>query len=422
MGTFTDRVKGAWNAFNNEEKQREDHSLYSDHGPALAVSQAGPRRFTGGMGDRSVIASIYTRLGIDIASVAIRHVDVDENNWYQKDRKSGLNECLTVSANIDQAASAFRQDMVQSLFDSGVLAIVPVDTYGDPNDEAFDVITMRVGIISQWYPRHVKVEVYNDKRGLRQEVTLHKSAVGIVHNPLYDVMNESNSTLKRLIRKINLLDYVDEQAGSGKLDLILQLPYTIRSESKKEQATKRRKDLEDQLANTKYGVAYADATEKIHQLNRPVENNLLAQVEYLSARLYSELGLTESVFDGTADEQTMLNYHNRTVEPILRAITEEMTRKFLTKTARSQKQAITFFREPFKLVSVGNIAEIADKFTRNEIMTSNEIRGAIGMRPSKDPKADELRNSNLSQPNEGPEQPPPPKPDDGQSKGNQNGT
>lgn len=410
MAKLVDKFKGAWNAFTNEEKPYGvEH--YMDHGLSSGIRPDRPR--FGGFGDKTVISSIYNRLSIDISSVAIRHVIINENGWYQKDYKSDLNECLTISTNIDQSASAFRQDMVQALFEEGVLAIVPVDTTHDLTQTgSFDIRSMRVGRIRQWYPRVVRVEVYNDRTGMHQEVTLPKDAVAIVQNPLYAVMNEPNSTLQRLIRKLTLLDYVDEQSSSGKLDLIIQLPYVVKSEARKNQANERRKDVEDQLKGSKYGIVYVDGTENVTQLNRPAENNLLAQVEYLTSRLYAELGLTEDVFAGTAEEQTMLNYHNRTVEPILRAITEEMSRKFLTKTARSQKQSIEFFREPFKLVSVGNIAEIADKFTRNEIMSSNEIRAVIGMRPSEDPKADELRNSNLSRPNDEPEPVAPPPEDD----------
>lgn len=419
MGTFTDKLKGAWNAFTNEDKEQSIASQM-DYGPSTGIRPDRPRLT--GFGDKTVVASIYNRLSIDISSIAIRHVEVNENGWYQKDRKSDLNECLTISSNIDQGASAFRQDMAQSLFEEGVIAVVPVDTTHDPNENSFDVRSIRVGVVRQWYPRHVTVDLYNDRNGMHQEITIRKESVALIQNPLYAVMNETNSTLKRLIRKIALLDYVDEQSSSGKLDLIIQLPYVVKSETRKNQADRRRKDLEDQLKGSKYGIGYIDGTENVTQLNRPAENNLLAQVEYLTARLYSELGLTEAVFDGTADEQTMLNYHNRTVEPILRAVTEEFSRKFLTKTARTQMQSISFFREPFKLVSVGNIAEIADKFTRNEIMSSNEIRAVIGMRPSEDPKANELRNSNLSRPNEEATAKPVSDLVDAKPKGNQNGT
>lgn len=409
MASLVDKFKAAWNVFTNEDRNYSD-MRYGDYGAGLGMRPDRPRSSAGG--ERTVIASIYNRLSIDVATVAIRHVKVNENGWYQSDYKSELNECLTISANIDQGARAFRQDMAQTLFERGLIAIVPVDTTEDPTDSSFDVRSMRVGEVRQWYPRYVTVDVYNDRTGMRQEVTLPKDSVAIIENPLFSVMNEPNSTLQRLTRKLHLLDFVDEQSSSGKLDLIIQLPYVVKSESRKKQAEDRRKDIEMQLKGSKYGIAYADGTEKITQLNRPAENNLLKQVEYLTAMLYGQLGLTEEVFNGTADEQTMLNYHNRTVEPILEAVVEEMRRKFLTKTARTQKQSIEFFREPFKLVSVGNVAEIADKFTRNEIMTSNEIRSVIGFRPSDDPKADELRNSNLSRAKEDEVATPPPKPED----------
>lgn len=398
MVSIKDRFKGAWNAFSNEEKRADEAAVF-DHGPSLGM-RPDRRFFSGGGGERTVIASIYNRLSIDIASISIRHVIVNENGWYQKDYSSELNRCLSDSANIDQGARAFRQDMAHTLFEQGVIAVVPVDTDHDINTGAFDVRSLRIGRITQWYPRFVKVELYNDRTGLRQEVTVSKDSVAIVENPLFSVMNEKNSTLQRLIRKLHMLDAVDEQTSSGKLDLLIQLPYAVKSEQRREQARKRTKDVEVQLKGSKYGIAYIDGTENITQLNRPAENNLLKQVEYLTAMLYGQLGLTEEVFNGTADEQTMLNYHNRTIEPILESIVEEFRRKFLTRTARTQKQSIEFFREPFKLVSVGNVAEIADKFTRNEIMTSNEIRSVIGFKPSDDPKANELHNSNLSRPSE----------------------
>lgn len=408
MAAMIDRLKGAWNAFVNEEQTHQ--TMQFDHGPTMTARSNASRMVSSG--DRSVIASIRTRIAIDVAAITIKHVEINKNGWYQKDRNSGLNDCLTVQANIDQAARAFKQDMAMSLMEHGVIAVVPVDTTHDPTKESFDIKTMRVGTVRQWYARNVTVDLYNDRTGMHQEVTLPKESVAIIENPLYSVMNEPNSTLQRLIRKLHLLDVVDEQSSSGKMDLIIQLPYVIKSQARKEMAENRRKDIEAQLKGSQYGIAYAEATEKITQLNRPVENNLLKQVEYLTAMAYSELGLTEEVFRGTAEEQTMLNYHNRTIEPIMEAIVEEFRRKFLTKTALTQKQSVEFFREPFKLVSVGNVAEIADKFTRNEIMTSNEIRSVIGFRPSSDPKADELRNSNLSQSKEDMNAPPPPPPED----------
>lgn len=409
MASLTERIKGAWNTFVNEDRKQAD-MRFMDHGASYTIRPDRPRASYGG--ERSVIASIYNRLAIDVATIAIRHVKVNDNGWYQEDYRSYLNECLTISANIDQGARSFRQDMAQTLFEEGLIAIVPVDTTHDPTDASFDVHSMRIGLVRQWYPRHITVELYNDRTGMRQEVTIPKDTVAIIENPLFSVMNEKNSTLQRLVRKLHLLDFVDEQSSSGKLDLIIQLPYAIKSQTRKDQADGRRKDIEMQLRGSKYGIAYTDGTEKITQLNRPAENNLLKQVEYLTAMLYGQLGLTEEVFNGTADEQTMLNYHNRTIEPILEAVVEEMRRKFLTKTARTQKQSIEFFREPFKLVSVGNVAEIADKFTRNEIMTSNEIRSVIGFRPSDDPKADELRNSNLSRAKEDDVPPAPPPTED----------
>lgn len=349
--------------------------------------------------ERSIISSIYTRLGIDIASVDIRHVRLDDDGRYLEDIKSGLQECLTVEANLDQAARAFRQDIAMTLFDRGVAAIVPVDTTVDPTQSgSFDIKTLRVGWITQWYPSHVRVDVYNQRTGRREEVTLEKRFVAIVENPLYAVMNEPNSTLQRLIRKLNLLDAADEQSSSGKLDMIIQLPYVIKSDARRLAAEQRRKDIEFQLKGSKYGIAYTDGTEKITQLNRPAENNLLTQIQYLTEKLYSELGLTPEVMNGTADEKAMLNYNNRTIEPIVAAIIEAMRRTFLTKTARSQNQSVMGFRDPFKFVPVTDIAEIADKFARNEITSANEIRTAIGFKPSKDPKADELRNSNMPQP------------------------
>jgi hypothetical protein len=348
--------------------------------------------------ERSIISSIYTRLSIDIASVDVRHVRLDDQKRYLEDIDSGLNNCLTIEANIDQAARAFRQDIAMTLFDRGVAALVPVDTSINPERTGgFDILTLRVGDIVTWYPEHVRISVYNEAIAQRQEITLHKTAVAIVENPLYAVMNEPNSTLQRLLHKLNLLDAVDEASASGKLDLIIQLPYVIKSEARRQQAEQRRADIEFQLKGSQYGIAYTDGTEKITQLNRPAENNLLAQVEFLTEMLYGQLGLTEEVMNGTADEKAMLNYWNRTIEPVLGAITEAMIRTFLTKTARTQRQSVMFFRDPFRLVPVENIAEIADKFTRNEIMTSNEMRQAVGLAPHPDPKADQLLNSNMPQ-------------------------
>jgi hypothetical protein len=351
--------------------------------------------------ERSIISSIYTRLGIDVAAVDIRHVRMDDNQRYLEDVDSGLNNCLTLEANLDQAARAFRQDIAMTLFDRGVAALVPVDTTINPSTSgSFDIKTLRVGEIVAWYPRHVRVNVYNEAIGRREEVTLEKKFVAIVENPLYAVMNEPNSTLQRLIRKLNLLDAVDEASSSGKLDLIIQLPYVIKSEARRKQAEQRRKDIEFQLKGSQYGIAYTDGTEKVTQLNRAAENNLLTQIEYLMKMLYAQLGLTEEVMNGTADEKAMLNYNNRTIRPILDAIVESMRRTFLTKTARSQKQTVLYFSDPFKLVPIGDIAEIADKFTRNEILSANEVRSVIGIKPSSDPKADELRNSNMPAPSE----------------------
>ncbi len=393
MAKFRDRLAHAWNAFSGQQ-QAEDNSMgfstisYGDRAPNRA-----PMRFSN---ERSIISSIYSRVSIDCAQIAIRHVRLDDEDRYIEDIDSGLNNCLTLEANIDQAARAFRQDVVMTLFDTGVVALVPIDTSINPRATgSYDILTMRVGTIVGWYPLHVRVSVYNQARAKREEVILPKSAVAIVENPLYSVMNEPNSTLQRLIRKLNMLDSVDEATSSGKLDLIIQLPYVIKSEARRQQAEQRRTDIEFQLKGSQYGIAYTDGTEKITQLNRPAENNLLKQIEYLTAQLYSQLGLTVEVMNGTADEKAMLNYINRTVEPILAAITEAMARTFLTKTARTQKQAIQYFRDPFKLVPINDIAEIADKFTRNEILSSNEIRSIVGMKPSKDPQADKLRNSNM---------------------------
>lgn len=384
-----------WNAFQNRDP------TYVSRGTGPGYAQRPDRtRLTRG-NERSIITSIFNRIALDAAAIKINHCKIDENGRFEYIIKSSLNECLTVEANIDQTSRAFIQDAVMSMFDEGSVALVPVDTTINPNiTGAYDVCTMRTGKILEWKPQSVKVRVYNDRTGVKEDIELPKKSVAIIENPLYAVMNEPNSTLQRLIRKLNLLDAIDEQSGSGKLDLIVQLPYVVKSPTRKEQAEKRRKDIEEQLKGP-YGIAYVDGTEKIIQLNRPVENNLMKQIEYLTSMLYSQLGITQAILDGTADEQTMLNYYSRTIEPILSAIVDEMKRKFLTKTARTKMQTIAFFRDPFTLVPINNIADIADKFNRNEILTSNEIRQIIGIKPSKDPKADELRNSNLNHPDEG---------------------
>ena len=389
---FRSRVKNAWNVFMNKDPSRR----YADYGPGYAQRPDRPR-FTRG-NERSIVTSVYNRIALDVAAVAIRHVRLDENGRYLEDMNSDLNNCLSLEANVDQTARAFIQDVVISMLDEGCVAIVPIETDVDPDDNgSFKIFSMRTGQILQWMPQHIRVRVYNDRTGMKEDIVVSKESVAIIENPLYSVINEPNSTMQRLIHKLNLLDAVDEQSSSGKLDLIIQLPYVIKTEARRQQAENRRRDIENQLSGSKYGIAYTDGTERITQLNRSVENNLMKQIEYLTNTLYSQLGMTTTVFDGTADEQTMLNYNNRTVEVFLSAITVEMKRKFLTKTARSQRQSIEFFRDPFRLVPVNELAEIADKFTRNEIMTSNEIRQVIGMKPSKDPRADELRNKNLNE-------------------------
>lgn len=401
--SFGGRIRHAWNAFTNQPSSRE--MSYIDYGASYGVRP--DRTRLSNSNERSIISSIYTRIGIDVSSVDMKHVRLDENGRYVSTIDSGLNTCLTLEANIDQAAQAFKQDVAMSLLDKGVVAIVPVETNLNPENTAgFDIKSLRVGEIIAWYPQHVAVKLYNEKTGMKEELILPKSLVAIIENPLYSVMNEPNSTLQRLIRKINMLDTVDEQSSSGKLDLIIQLPYVIKSEARRQQAETRRKDIEVQLKGSQYGIAYTDGTEKITQLNRPAENNLLQQVEYLTNMLYGQLGLTEEVIAGTADEKTMLNYHSRTVKPILVAITQGMKRTFLTKTARSQGQSVEFFRDPFELVPVSSIAEIADKFTRNEILSSNEVRSIIGFKPASDPKADQLLNKNLPEPMPQVQQPP----------------
>lgn len=388
------RLKHAWNAFiTNRDPTRYIQSL----GPGFSSRPDRPRLSRGN--ERTIVTSIYNRIALDVAGISIKHCRLDDNGRYVSEVNSGLNNCLNLEANIDQTGRAFIQDVVLSMFDEGCVAIVPVDTTLNPKDtNSYDIQTMRTGKIVEWYKHDIKVRIYNDKIGEKQEIILPKNQVAIVENPLYAVINEPNATMQRLIKKLRLLDVSDERTLSGKLDLIIQLPYSTRTDVKKEQAERRREALESQLVDSKYGIAYADATEKIVQLNRSVENNLMSQIEYLTNQLYSQLGLTQSVMDGTADEKTMLNYNNRTIEPIIAAIVDEMKRKFLTKTARTKGQSIMYFKDPFKLVPVNDIAEIADKFTRNEIMTSNEIRQIVGMKPSSDPKADELVNSNISQP------------------------
>ena len=389
-----DRLQHAWNAFTNN---RDPTYTRYDYGTSYSY-RPDRVRFTRG-NEKTIVTSIFNRIALDISSINIRHVRLDDNDRFVSYIDSGLDNCLTVEANIDQTGRSFIQDVVMSMFDEGSVAIVPVDTTLDPNvSGSYDITSMRTGKILEWYPKHIKVRVYNDRTGTKEDLKLPKSMVSIIENPLYAVCNEPNSTMQRLVRKLALLDAIDEQSGSGKLDLIIQLPYVIKSETRRQQAEDRRKDIETQLSGSKYGIAYTDGTERITQLNRPVENNLMKQIEYLTSTLYSQLGFHQSILDGTADEKTMLNYNNRTLEPIISAIVDEMKRKFLTKTARSQRQTIKFFRDPFRLVPVNDLAEIADKFTRNEILTSNEIRQIIGMKPSKDPKADKLINSNISQP------------------------
>ena len=392
---LTERLKSAWNVFTN----RDPTDNYRYAGESSFYRPDRPR-FTRG-NERSIVTAVYNRIALDVSAITIQHVRLDENYRFKEVIESGLNTCLTLDANKDQTGRAFIQDAVMSMFDEGCVALVPVDTDIDPNStESYKIETIRTGKIIEWFPDDVKIRLYNDTIGRQQDILVPKRTVAIIENPLYAIINEPNSTMQRLIRKLNILDLIDEQSGSGKLDLIIQLPYIIKTESRRQQADQRRKDIEMQLSGSKYGIAYTDGTEKITQLNRPVENNLMKQIEYLTSMLYSQLGITQAILDGTADDKTMLNYYSRTIEPIISAIVDELNRKFLTKTARSQKQSIKYFRDPFKLVPVNDIAEIADKFTRNEIMTSNEIRQIIGMKPSSDPKADELVNSNIAQPKE----------------------
>ena len=389
------RLKHAWNAFFNKDPT----PVRWDAGSAYAYRPDRPRLTRGN--ERSIVTAVYNRIALDVSALKMRHCRLDENERYIEDVESKLNRCLSIEANIDQTSRAFMQDIVMSMLDEGCVAVIPVDTTFNPSTTgAYDILTMRTGKILEWYPSAIKVRVYNEKTGEKEDIIVPKTMAAIIENPLYAVMNEPNSTLQRLIRKLNLLDAIDEQSGAGKLDLIIQLPYIIKTEARRQQAETRRKDIEMQLSGSKYGIAYTDGTERITQLNRPLENNLMKQIEYLTSMLFSQLGITQSILDGTADEKTMLNYNNRTVEPIVSAIVDEMKRKFLTKTAISQRQSIKYFMDPFKLVPINNIADIADKFTRNEILSSNEVRQIIGIKPSDDPKADKLINKNIAQPNE----------------------
>ena len=388
-----ERFRHGWNAFVNN---RDPTNNFYHLGPSYGYRPDRPRLTRGN--ERSIVTSVYNRIALDVAAIKMQHVRLDDNGRYADTIKSGLNNCLTLEANIDQTGRAFIFDGVMSMMDEGVIALVPIDTTSDPKTGSYDIETMRVAKILEWYPAHVKVRAYNDRTGKKEDLILPKSTVAIVENPLFAVINEPNSTMQRLVRKLNLLDAIDEQSGSGKLDLIIQLPYVIKTDARKQQADKRIQNIEDQLKNSPFGIAYTDGTEKITQLNRPIENNLMKQIEYLTSMLYGQLGITAEILNGSADEKTMLNYYDRTIEPIVAAFVDEMKRKFLTKTARTQGQSIAYFRDVFKLVPVGDLAEIADKMTRNEIMTSNEIRQVIGLKPSDDPKADQLVNSNLNQP------------------------
>lgn len=389
--SLRDRFKNSWNAFMSREPTK------LSYGPSFGL-RPDRARFNSS-NKQSIVSSIYNQIAIDCAAVKINHCEVNENDKFKQSMDSTLNECLTVEANIDQTGRAFIQDIVMSMLDEGTVAVVITDAVNDPRyTDSYDILSLRTGKIVEWYPDSVKVNVYDDRTGDRKDLILPKRCVAIIENPLFSIINESNSTLKRLVRKINLLDYIDEQSSSGKLDLIFQLPYVIKTEAKRQEAERRRKEIERQLSGSKYGIAYTDGTERITQLNRSVENNLFQQIQYLTQRLYNQLGLTEAVFNGTADEATMLNYYNRTIEPILSAITDELTRKFLSKNLRTRGQAIMFFRDPFRLVPTDKMAEIADKYTRNEILSTNEVRAIIGYKPAKDPRADELRNKNLNQP------------------------
>lgn len=397
MASIGERLQHAWNAFVNN---RDPTVVNRDYGASYSYRPDRPRLTRGN--ERSIVTAIYNRMALDVTKYNIIHCKLDKNGRYVSDVNSGLNSCLNLSANIDQTGNAFIQDVVMSMLDEGCVAIVPIDTTIDPKKSgSYDIHSLRVGKILEWRPEHVKVQVYNERTGNKEDIIVPKSTTAIIENPLYAVINEPNSTMQRLIKKLNILDAIDEQSGSGKLDLIIQLPYVIKSEARREQAETRRKDIEMQLSGSKYGIAYTDGTERITQLNRPVDNNLMKQIEYLTSMLYSQLGITQSILDGTADETTMLNYFSRSIEPIVKAIVDEMKRKFLTKTARSQSQSIICFRDPFTLVTAKDFAELSDKLTRNEIATSNEMRQVIGWKPSDDPKADELRNSNLNHPDEG---------------------
>lgn len=396
MPTLRKRIKNAWNVFTSRDPTEQP--VFHDYGISYGYRPDRIRLTRGN--ERSIVNAVYNRIAIDVASIDVKHVKTDENDVFIEEIDSFLNDVLQTEANIDQTGRNLMIDAVISLLDEGVIAIIPVDIDEDEETDSFDVLSLRVAKIIQWYPEHVKARVYNEKTGYKQDIVINKRSVCIVENPFYSVMNEPNSTLQRLIRKLNLLDAIDEQTGSGKLDIIIQLPYVIKTEARKKQAEDRRKDIEAQLAGSKYGIAYTDGTERITQLNRPAENNLLTQIEYLTSMLYSQLGITEEVLNGTADEKTMLNYYNRTIEPIMSAIVDEMKRKLLTWNARKEGQSIKFFRNPFKLVPVTEMAEIADKFGRNEILTPNEIRGIVGFKPSDDPQANELRNRNISQSNE----------------------
>ena len=393
--TISSRIKNAWNTFRNKDPTVE----YKAQSVGMSYSYRPDRpRYTRGR-DKTIVTSLFTRIAIDVATLDFKHVELNDDDAFVREVPSSLNECLKVEANIDQTGRAFMQDIVVSMLDEGVVAIVPVDTDYNPNEtNSYDILSMRTGKIINWYPQHVKVRLYNENTGRHEDILLSKHDVGIIENPFYALFNEPNSVNQRLIRKLALIDITDERVASGKLDLIIQLPYAVKSQQRRDQANERLKEIEDQLVNSPYGIAYTDGTEHITQLNRALENNLLKNVEYLQQALFSQLGMTQSILDGTADEQTMLNYYSRTIEPIANAIVEEMTRKFLTRTARTQHRSIRYFRDPFKLIPVGQIAEIADKFTRNEVLTSNEIRQKIGIKPSNDPKANQLINSNISQP------------------------
>ena len=387
------RLKRAWNAFLNRDPPIRSSSYYYG-----GYSYRPYYQRLGGATDRTVVSAIYNRIAVDASSITIQHVRLDENGRFNETIDSGLNSCLNLSANIDQTGRSFVEDIVLTMLDEGVVAVVPVDTDADPKlTDSYEIFTMRVGKITEWFPDSVRVKLYNDRNGEKEEIMVLKKNAAIIENPFYSVMNEPNGTMRRLIQKLNLLDSVDEQSSSGKLDLIIQLPYVIKNEARRTQAEERRRQIEDQLSGSKYGIAYTDGTEKITQLNRSLENNLLKQIEYLTSLAYSQLGITQEIMNGTADEAAMTNYYSRMIEPIVSAIVDEFKRKFLTKTARSQRQSITFYRDPFKLVPIGTVAEMADKFTRNEIMSSNEFRQVIGLKPSKDPRADELRNKNLNE-------------------------